>query len=75
MRKNDSSFESKSRKHLIVGTPYEPDCPICQAHGEPLEDLEGLAPGVFIVEVEPLEETHGCDCPLCAADGPDPLEN
>ena len=75
MRKNDGSSRRKSRKHLIVGTPYEPECPVCRAHGESLEDLAELEPGVFLVELAALDEAHGCDCPLCESEGPDPLEN
>ena len=65
----------KYKKHLIVGTPYEPDCPICQAHGNPVEGMKELNPGVFIVEVDPSDEDPECDCPLCVTDEPDPRDN
>lgn len=62
--------DRKSQIHLVMGKPsLDPDCEVCRAHGldpEVFAEEEGPFGGVWIVEMEPLDELFRCHCPLCS---------
>ncbi len=75
MMKNGDGRRRRRRFHVILGTPFEPDCPVCRAHGFGPEQVMIDGPEMLIVRAEPFEPVAGCECPLCEEAPPPPEAN
>lgn len=63
---SEDSGGPKKMYHVIIGTPDEDNCPICQAHAKGRVDQTGDETGSLIrVEELCLSEVLRCPCPLC----------